>query len=175
MSHGVWFKFSSEDESTLIAFNGPSIKVTDLKREISTRRNLGSDENFQLRVKDINGREYKDQDAVKKHTYVIVQRVTKTSGPYKRQRQASRHTTEDTPREELGFGNDVFQPKAKVDSGGPLAEDTNEADKRYQLCYFSLCLIVAMNECRLTSFYKLVFESNNFNAHLLIKLLFQYL
>jgi len=131
MSHGVWFKFSSEDESSLIAFSGPSIKVVDLKREISTRRKLGSDENFELRVKDANGREYRDTDVVKKHTYVIVQRVTKSVGPYRRPKAAVQRQSVGgaDAKEKFVFGEDVFEPKTKIETVDNLTEESKESEK----------------------------------------------
>lgn len=141
MSHGVWFKFSSEDESSLIAFSGPSIKVVDLKREISTRRKLGSDENFELRVKDANGREYRDTDVVKKHTYVIVQRVTKSVGPYRRPKAAVQRQSVGgaDAKEKFVFGEDVFEPKTKIETVDNLTEESKESEKRYNIFYFSMC------------------------------------
>ncbi|CAX42036.1 subunit of CPF (cleavage and polyadenylation factor), putative [Candida dubliniensis CD36] len=95
MSSVVYYKFLHQKNKSVIHFDGTSISVFDLKKEIITQNQLGSGQDFNLRLyhSEQPDQEYElDQDVIPRSSYVLAKRSPAfvKSGKYN---NASRYVT----------------------------------------------------------------------------------
>lgn len=77
MSSVVYYKFLHQKNKSVIHFDGTSISVFDLKKEIITQNQLGSGQDFNLRLyhSEQPDQEYElDQDVIPRSSYVLAKR-----------------------------------------------------------------------------------------------------
>ena len=77
MSSSVHFKFKSQKEPSRVTFDGTSISVFDLKREIITINRLGDGSDFELSIYNENDNSEYDDDTtlIPRSTSVIARRL----------------------------------------------------------------------------------------------------
>lgn len=129
MSSIVYYKFLHQKTRLVIHFDGTSISVFDLKRDIILQNNLGTGQDFNLKLyhSEQPETEYElDQDVIPRSSYVLVKRSpANTRGPG-RFNNASRYVS-GKPRVLKRFNNTATSTKSVEQR--PIDENISEEDK----------------------------------------------
>jgi hypothetical protein len=74
----IHYKFKSNNEFKTLTFDGISISIADLRKEIMQKLNIKLMDNFQLQISNPQtNQEYKDDDLIPKNTSVVLARIPK--------------------------------------------------------------------------------------------------